>query len=101
MTTPPVDATLTRLLDLLPVHHVARDTLPDGSQGPLTALLTAVARELEVLEADVGRLYDGWFVETCEEWLVPYLAELVGLAHPVAGAAQRLALAAIRDRPGP
>lgn len=76
-----LDATLTRLLSLLPVHHVARDTLPDGSQGPLTALLTAIARELEVLEADVDRLYDGWFIETCEEWLVPYLAELVGLAE--------------------
>jgi hypothetical protein len=76
-----IDATLTRLLSLLPVHHVARDTLPDGSQGPLTALLTAIARELEVLEADVDRLYDGWFIETCEEWLVPYLAELVGLAE--------------------
>ncbi len=81
MTTQPADATVARLLDLLPVHHVARDTLPDGSQGPLTALLTAVARELEVLEHDVGRLYEGWFIETCEEWLVPYLAELVGLAE--------------------
>ena len=75
------DVTLARLLDLLPVHHVARDTLPDGSPGPLAALLTAIARELEVLEDDVARLYDGWFVETCEEWLVPYLAELVGLAE--------------------
>lgn len=81
MTTQPVDATLTRLRDLLPVHHVARDTLPDGSQGPLTALLTAVAREVEVLEGDVSRLYEGWFIETCEEWLVPYLAELVGLGE--------------------
>jgi hypothetical protein len=34
-----------------------------------------------VLEDDVDRLYDGWFIETCEEWLVPYLAELVGLAE--------------------
>ncbi|MGB9373822.1 MAG: phage tail protein [Jiangellales bacterium] len=73
------DATLQRLLSLLPVHHVARDVLGDGTPGPLTALLEAVARELEVLEDDVDRLYDGWFIETCEEWLVPYLAELVGL----------------------
>lgn len=71
--------TLDRLLALLPVHHVARDTLPDGTAGPLRALLGAVADELEVLERDIRRLHDGWFIETCEEWLVPYLAELVGV----------------------
>lgn len=80
MSTSP-DATLDRLLALLPVHHVARDIGPDGSSGPLTALLTAVARELDVLETDVQRLHDSVFVETCEEWLVPYLADLVGLAE--------------------
>ncbi len=78
---PPPDATLDRLLALLPVHHVARDVGPDGSTGPLTALLTAVARELDVLETDVQRLHDAAFVETCEEWLLPYVADLVGLAE--------------------
>ncbi|MDQ4007178.1 MAG: phage tail protein, partial [Actinomycetota bacterium] len=77
MTTPP--PALQRLLDLLPVHQVARDLAADGTPGPLTALLTAVAGELEVLEADARRLYDAWFIETCEEWVVPYLADLVGL----------------------
>ena len=70
--------TLERLLSLVPVHHRARDAAPRGD-GTLTALLTAVAGELELLERDLERLYDGWFIETCEEWLVPYLADLVGL----------------------
>lgn len=73
---------LDRILALLPVHHLAQEPEPgDGPPGPLTALLSAVARELEVLEDDVRRLQDGWFIETCEEWLVPYLADLVGLAE--------------------
>lgn len=74
-----VGTPLGRLLDLVSVHHRARDLLPDGGSGPLSAVLTAVAGELGVLEDDVQRLYDGWFIETCEEWLVPYLADLVGL----------------------
>jgi hypothetical protein len=72
-------ATLERLLDLVPVHHRARDAAPGGGGGTLTALLTAVAGEIELLERDVERLADGWFAETCEEWLIPYLADLVGL----------------------
>jgi hypothetical protein len=70
---------LERLLDLVPVHHRSRDLTPTGEPGPLTGILKAVAGELDLLEKDVQRLYDGWFVETCEEWLVPYLADLVGL----------------------
>ena len=74
-----VEAARDRLLDLLPVHHRARDLGPAGAPGPLTELVDAIAGELALLEQDLDELYDGWFVETCAEWLVPYLADLVGL----------------------
>lgn len=76
-----VQAARDRLLDLLPVHHRARDLGPGGAPGPLTELVEAIAGELALLEQDLERLHDGWFVETCEEWLVPYLADLVGMAE--------------------
>lgn len=79
MTTPPVrrsDRTA-YLKGLLPPHVVERDA---GTGGLLHALLEAVAGELAVVEDDVQRLYDSWFIETCPEWVVPYLADLVGLA---------------------
>ena len=76
-----VQAARERLLDLLPVHHRARDLGPDGEPGPLTQLVEAIAGELAFLEQDLERLYDGWFIETCVEWVVPYLADLVGLAE--------------------
>ncbi|MEQ7128700.1 phage tail protein [Actinopolymorpha sp. B11F2] len=69
---------LARLLGRLPTHVVARDA---EAGGVLRALLTAVAAELDLLENDLGDLYDAWFVETCAEWVVPYLADLVGLAE--------------------
>lgn len=78
-----------RLVDLLPVHYTTRDLRPDGQLGPLTALLSVVAGELEILEEDARRLHDAWFIETCEEWVVPYLADLIGLADlpPAMGSA--------------
>jgi hypothetical protein len=67
---------LERLLDLLPVHVVARD---EEHGGLLRALLAAVGGELDLLERDIDELYASWFVETCPEWVVPYLADLVGV----------------------
>lgn len=65
-----------RLWTLLPVHVRTRDA---ATGGLLDAVLAAVAGELAVVEADIQRLYDAWFIETCPEWVVPYLADLVGL----------------------
>ncbi len=33
------------------------------------------------LHDDVGSLYRNWFIETCQEWLVPYVGDLVGMAR--------------------
>lgn len=68
-----------RLYQLLPAIHRQRD----AAQGePLRALLAVVENELEALEADTARLYDNWFIETCDEWTVPYIGDLLG-ARPI------------------
>lgn len=64
------------LESLLPAHVLQRDA---ETGGLLRALLGAVAGELATLEDDVQALYDAWFVETAPEWVLPYLADLVGL----------------------
>ncbi len=64
------------LASLLPPHVMARDA---ESGGLLRQLLGAVAGELALVERDLGDLYDSWFVETAPEWVLPYLADLVGL----------------------
>ena len=33
---------------------------------------------MAVLEEDVEQLYDDQFIETCAEWVVPYIGDLVG-----------------------
>ena len=64
-----------RLFDLLPVVHRQRD----AELGfPLRALLQVIAEQVDVVEGDIDRLYENWFIETCEDWVVPYLGDLIG-----------------------
>lgn len=46
---------------------------------PLHALMNVLEEPYRVVEADVGALYDDWFIETCAAWLVPYIGTLVGV----------------------
>lgn len=71
---------------LLPAALRARDV---EAGGVLRALVEVLAAEAGVVDADLDALADDWFIETCEEWLVPYLAELVGVrgVHPLPGTA--------------
>ena len=64
-----------QLYALLPAVYRARD----AEQGePLKALLAVVAEQVGVLEEDLAQLYDDQFIETCAEWVVPYIGDLVG-----------------------
>jgi hypothetical protein len=52
----------------------------DAEQGrPVRALLEAIEAQAGELTADIDQLYDNWFIETCDDSLVGYFAELVGL----------------------
>jgi len=71
-----------RLYALLPTVHRMRD----ADRGyPLKALLQVIAEQVDVVEDDIDQLYDNWFIETAQDWAVPYLGDLVGHV-PLAGA---------------
>ena len=64
-----------RLYDLLPVAYRMRDV----EQGyPLRDFLRVLSTQADVLEQDIARLYDNWFIETCDDWVVPYIGDLLG-----------------------
>lgn len=73
------DALNDRLYALLPAVYRSRD-LQQGE--PLRALLSIISEQVDLVEDNIAQLYDNWFIETCEDWVVPYLAELIGY-HPV------------------
>jgi hypothetical protein len=65
------------LYRLLPAYIRFRD---QKAGGELKQLLSIIGNQAGALQLDLERMYDGWFIETCDEWLIPYLGDLVGLA---------------------
>jgi hypothetical protein len=68
--------TTQQVYELLPAIYRLRD---EERGKPLAALIAVLAEQAGIVEADIQRLYDNWFVETCEEWVVPYLGDLLGV----------------------
>ena len=65
-----------RLYNLLPVVYRLRD----ADQGePLRALMAVIEKQLLAIREDIDGLYENWFIETCEEWVVPYIGDLLGV----------------------
>jgi hypothetical protein len=76
-----------RLYALLPAVYRIRDE----QQGhPLRALVALIAQEFEALEENVEQLYDDQFIETCAEWVAPYIGDLIGY-RPLHGVASAIA----------
>jgi hypothetical protein len=48
--------------------------------GPLKALIGILAEQVEVLEDSLVQAYDDQFIETCQEWIVPYIGDLVAVS---------------------
>lgn len=71
--------TSNRLYDLLPVVYRQRD-LEVGQ--PLLKLLGVIAGQVDVVENDIAQLYENWFIETCDDWVVPYIGDLIGYRPP-------------------
>ncbi|MEB3294493.1 MAG: hypothetical protein VKJ24_15155 [Synechococcales bacterium] len=66
-----------RLYQLLPAIYRIRDEL-EGDR-TLQALFNLIESELQFLETDIGDLYENWFIETCEAWVVPYIGDLLAV----------------------
>jgi hypothetical protein len=73
-------ASLLQNLDgLTPSQQQALATLQDKQQrGPLKSLIAILAEQIEVLQESLYQSYDDLFIETCQEWVVPYIGDLVG-----------------------
>lgn len=67
-----------RLYGLLPALYRIRDA-EDGQQA-LRAFLALVEEEIIAIHADIDDLYENWFIETCWEWVVPYIGDLLGVS---------------------
>lgn len=101
-------ATLQQLLTtpppLTPLQQQMLTALQAKQQrGPLQSLIEILAEQIEVLQDSLVQSYDDLFIETCADWVVPYIGALVGIRGlvdvPSAGYTVRAAVAdAIENR---
>jgi hypothetical protein len=75
MTTTDPQARMDRLYRLLPAIYRMRDA---EQKYPLQALLRVIASQVNVVEDDIDQLYRDWFIETSDDWAVPYIGDLIG-----------------------
>ena len=83
----PFRYTKKNLYNLLPSIYRQRDA---ELGKPLEALLGVIAEQVRVIEKNIDDLYEDWFIETCDPWVVPYIGDLLGarlLNEDVAGGA--------------
>ncbi len=75
-----------QLYDLLPAIHRLRDA---ENNDVLKSYLGVFAEQITVLQENIDQLYDDQFIETCAEWMVPYIGDLIGYKplHNKAGTA--------------
>jgi hypothetical protein len=68
-----------RLYKLLPVFYRQRDA---EFGAPLKALLAVITEQVNIVDRDIAQLYNNWFIETCQDWAVPYIGDLIGYQPP-------------------
>lgn len=76
-----------RLYALLPAIYRQRD----AEEGfPLRELIDVIAGQAAVVQENIEQLYDDQFIETCADWVAPYIGGLIGY-RPLHGTAAAIA----------
>ncbi|MBK6467786.1 MAG: hypothetical protein IPF96_13715 [Rhodobacter sp.] len=68
------------LYDRLPEIYRIRDAA-ETPPGMLAAYLRGAEAVLGAVQENIEALHDDLFVETCDDWVVPYIADLLGSAR--------------------
>lgn len=75
-----MSATRVALYERLPEIYRIRDA-EQTPPGQLRAFLAAVENAFGALHEDIEALYQNLFIDTCDPWVIPYLADLLGTSH--------------------
>ena len=65
------------LWNLLPAAYRAADSEALDAAGPLRELLARIGASMAVVRRSIDRLLEDQSIETCDSWVIPYLAELL------------------------
>lgn len=68
------------LFERLPEIYRTRD-VEQTPPNPLRAYLAAIEGPFSALHENIAQLYEDLFIDTCDDWVIPYLADLLGTTH--------------------
>jgi hypothetical protein len=68
------------LFDRLPEIYRTRD-VEQTPPNPLRAYLGAIEAPYGALKQHIEQLYEDLFIDTCQDWVIPYLDDLLGTTH--------------------
>jgi len=66
-----------RLWESLPQMYRALDSTDSDGTGPLRELLNRIGVQAAVVRRSIDGLWADQFIDTCADWVIPYLADLV------------------------
>jgi hypothetical protein len=89
------EAAAAKLWALLPAVYRGADSEAFGEAGPLEELLARVGGQVAVVRRSLDRLWEDQSIESCDDWVIPYIAALVdtNLVPAMDPRAQRLDVA--------
>ncbi len=84
-----------RLWQLFPAVYRTADTDSLTSAGPLRELVNRIGTQLAVARRSIDRLWADQSIETCDDWVIPYIGDLLGtnLVNKLDARGQRLDVA--------
>jgi hypothetical protein len=66
-----------KLWSLVPAVYRAADSETVDGDGPLRELLDRIGASMAVVRRSIDRLWEDQSIETCDAWVIPYLADLL------------------------
>jgi hypothetical protein len=66
-----------KLWSLVPAVYRAADSETVDGDGPLRELLDRIGASMAVVRRSIDRLWEDQSIETCDSWVIPYIAQLL------------------------
>src|SRR5712692_4852701 len=66
-----------KLWGLLPAIYRSEDSAVFGAKGPLREIVDRIGAQAATLRRSVDRLWEDQSIETCDDWVIPYIADLL------------------------
>jgi hypothetical protein len=66
-----------KLWNLLPAIYRSQDTDDFDQAGPLRELVNRIGEQAAILRRSIDRMWEDQSIETCDDWVIPYIGDLL------------------------